>query len=187
MDPTEQLTLIIPTLTHVVDNISDDQLGDSTPCAQFDVAGLIDHVLTAASFVPKFRGDGPAVDTSPTVSAAGGRVPAAEMRAVLADLLDAVRSPGAMERTVEAPIGNVPGEVMARFAAFDLLIHGWDLASATGQSFDPRGDVVAEVDVFARSALAPEMRNGDTFAHETSAPAEATPLESLVAFSGRTV
>lgn len=150
------------------------------------MAGLIDHVLTAASFVPKFRGDAPAaVDPSPTVSAAAGPVPAAEIHAVLADLLDAVRSPGAMERTVEAPIGRVPGEIMARFAAFDLLIHGWDLASATGQPFDPPGDVVAEVDAFARSALVPEMRDGDTFAHETNAPAEATLLESLVAFSGR--
>ena len=48
------------------------------------------------------------------------------------DLLDAVKSPGAIERTISAPIGEMPGEVFARFVAFDGLIHGWDLATATG-------------------------------------------------------
>jgi hypothetical protein len=38
---------------------------------------------------------------------------------------------------------------------------------------------------YARQVLAPEMRDGDTFAAETEAPTDASPLERLVAFSGR--
>ena len=53
----------------------------------------------------------------------------------------------------------------ARFVVFDGLVHGWDLATATGQPYEPRGALVAEVDAFARQALDP-LRDGDTFAAE---------------------
>ena len=56
----------------------------------------------------------------------------------MADLLDAVHSEGSAERTIAAPFGEVPGSVFARFVAFDGLVHGWDLATATGQGYAPR-------------------------------------------------
>ena len=102
-------------------------------------------------------------------------------------LLDAVQSPGALQRTIDTPFGPMPGSMFARLVAFDGLIHGWDLATSTQQAWDPPEDVVAEVDAFARQAIAPEMRDGDTFAQETHAPPDATPLLRLVAFSGRTI
>jgi uncharacterized protein (TIGR03086 family) len=105
----------------------------------------------------------------------------------MVDLLDAVRSKGAMTRMVEAPFGEVPGEVFARFVAFDGLVHGWDIATATGQAYDPPAELVDEVSTFARQALAPEMRDGDTFADEASVADSADALTRLVAFSGRTV
>jgi hypothetical protein len=49
----------------------------------------------------------------------------------------------------------------------------------------PPRDLVAEVDAFPRQLLKPEMRDGDTFAAETQPPPAASPLERLVAFSGR--
>ncbi|MGI8792524.1 MAG: hypothetical protein ACR2H3_05020 [Acidimicrobiales bacterium] len=77
--------------------------------------------------------------------------------------------------------------MVAGFLAFDTLVHGWDLASATGQAYDPPADLVAAADAFARQAVSPEMRDGDTFAPEATAPDGASPLERLVAFSGRTI
>jgi uncharacterized protein (TIGR03086 family) len=103
----------------------------------------------------------------------------------MADLLDAMHSPGAGERIIAAPMGEVPGAAFARFVAFDGLVHGWDLATATGQAYAPADDLVEEVAAFAHQALAPEMRDGDVFAAETETPADASPLERLVAFSGR--
>ena len=81
----------------------------------------------------------------------------------------------------------MPGSVFAGFVAFDGLIHGWDIATAAGLTYDPPADVVAAVDEFARAALGPEMRDGDTFAEATDAPVGAGRLEQLVAFSGRTL
>ena len=103
----------------------------------------------------------------------------------MTNLLAAVNAPGAMERTIDAPFGTVPGSVFARFVAFDGLIHGWDLATATGQAYSLPDEVIADVSAFAHEALSADMRDGDTFAAQTTAPVGAGGLAELVAFSGR--
>jgi uncharacterized protein (TIGR03086 family) len=105
----------------------------------------------------------------------------------MAELLDAVQSPGALDRTIQTPGGEMPGAVFARLVAFDGLVHGWDLATSTGQSWDLDDDLVADVDGFARQAITDEMRDGDAFAAEQQPTDNATPVQRLVAFSGRTV
>lgn len=183
MEPTEQLSHILPTVSGLVDRIRPGQLDDSTPCDRFTVHDVLDHMIVlGGSFAYLFRGEEAPETTAPAVR---GRVPAAELREVMDDLLDAVRSPGAMERTVRAPIGEMPGATFARFVAFDGLVHGWDLARATGLDYEVPAEVVAAVDEFARVALTPEMRDGDTFADATTPSEDASPLERLVAFSGR--
>jgi uncharacterized protein (TIGR03086 family) len=190
MEPTEQLAVILPTIIDIVERIEPEQLDDPTPCANFDVLAVLDHMIGLGStFVPAFlgetatepRGAGGVPSTPP------GQVPTAEFRAVMTDLLAAVTSPGAMDRMIDAPVGTVPGSVFARFVAFDGLIHGWDLATSTGQTYTLPDEVVADVSAFAREALVPEMRDGDTFAAETTAPPGAGELLSLVAFSGREI
>ena len=79
------------------------------------------------------------------------------------ELLSAVQSPGALDRVIPSPFGEVDGDTFARFVAFDGLIHGWDLAQATGQVWAPPIEVIAAVDAFAREAIAPAMRDGETF------------------------
>ena len=81
----------------------------------------------------------------------------------------------------------MPGAVFARFVAFDGLVHGWDLATATDQQYSLPDAVVREVDGFARQALTDGMRDGDTFAAQTTPPADASSIELVAAFSGRTI
>jgi uncharacterized protein (TIGR03086 family) len=184
MEPSEQLAIILPTLTALVDQLEPTDLDNPTPCSNFTVHGVLDHMIGGATnFVPAFQGVSPTEPAAPPVTA--GKVPTAEFGQAMSSLLDAVNSPGAMQRTISAPFGDVPGSVFARFVAFDGLIHGYDLASSTGLVYDPPADVVAAVDSFAREALGPDMRDGDTFALETAAPDGASVLHKLVAFSGR--
>jgi uncharacterized protein (TIGR03086 family) len=186
MHPDDQLAAILPMLTNIVGRIEPVQLDRATPCAKFTVRDVLDHMIGGAtSFAPAFRG----IESNDVAGAAppGEAHPAARFRTAMADLLDAVHSPGALTRTVQTPFGPMPGEVFARFVAFDGLIHGWDLASSTGQQYEPPEDVVVAVDSFARQALQPGMRDGDTFAHEKQPPPGASTLVRLVAFSGRNV
>lgn len=185
MEPIEQLSHILPTVSDVVGRIQPAQLDDPTPCTEFTVRDVLDHMLVlGGAFAYAFRGE-EAPEIRPPVR--NGRVPAAEFRKTMDGLLDAVRSPGAMERTVSSPVGEMPGETFARLVAFDGLVHGWDLASSTGQAYEPPAAVVAAVDQFARAAIGDEMRDGDTFKAATRAPAGASQLEELVAFSGRSL
>jgi uncharacterized protein (TIGR03086 family) len=171
-------------LKRVGHGIQPEQLDNSTPCAAFTVSGVLGHMTGLASaFAPAFRGEAPA-DSGPSDS--GDNDLLTSFQLAMDGLLDAVQSPGALDRTIESPAGPIPGATFARFVALDGLIHGWDLATATQQQWDPPEDLVLEVDSFARQALAPEMR-GDRFAPATLAAPDATPLLSLVAFSGRTV
>ena len=185
MEPIEQLSSILPTLNATVDRIQTMQMNDSTPCSEFSVHDVLNHMIVlGGTFTYWFRGE-----DAPEIKAPGvyGWVPAAEFREVMDDLLAAVKSPGAMERQMSTPMGEMPGETFARLVAFDGLMHGWDLASSTGQRFDVPPAVICAVDEFARNALTPEMRDGDTFKDETTAPDDASRLERLVAFSGRSL
>jgi uncharacterized protein (TIGR03086 family) len=92
-----------------------------------------------------------------------------------------------MERPIKLPFATLPGKVMLDIAQFDLLVHAWDLAQATGQKFDPPADVVEPAVATAKMIISPEARDGDTFADEVPAPDGATPLQLLVAFTGRSV
>lgn len=185
MEPTEQLANVLPTLCTVVDGIDPAQLGHPTPCEHFTVRDVLDHMIVlGGTFSYLFRGEEP-----PTIEAppANGTVPADQFRMTMTSLLDAVRSEGALDRMIVSPVGEMAGSDFARLVAFDGLIHGWDLATATGVDFEPSNDLVAAVDTFARIALTADMRDGDTFKAETTAAEGASPLERLVAFSGRTL
>lgn len=181
MDPRDQLDAIMPLLNDLVGELDESRLGASTPCATFDVRQVLEHMIGGATmFAAAFRGAEPGAAPSTR-----DVIPA--FQHAMTELQASMRAPGAMERTITAPFGEVPGETFARFVALDGLVHGWDIATATGQSYDPPAEVVREADAFARQAIAEEMRDGDTFAAATEAPAGAAPIARLVAFTGRSV
>jgi uncharacterized protein (TIGR03086 family) len=183
MNPIDQLTHILQALTTTVDEISPMQMNDATPCSEFTVHDVLDHMIVlGASFSYWFRGEEAPDLKAPAVY---GWVPAAEFREVMTDLLAAVSAPGALERVVSTPMGDMPGDTFARLVAVDGLIHGWDLATATGRTFEVPADVIAAVDEFARQALDPDIRSTDQFHAPVTPIAGASPLERLVAFSGR--
>lgn len=183
MEPIEQLSVIVPAVCDMVDRIPYSLLTEPTACDKFSVHDVLNHMIVGGgTFSYLFRGEEPPVIDPPFVY---GWVPASELRASMDKLLDAMRSPGAMERIIATPVGPLPGAIFARFVAFDGLVHGWDLATATGLRLQVPDEVVEEVAAFALQAIAPEMRDGDTFKAEVVAAEGATPLQRLAAFSGR--
>ncbi|MEA3077799.1 MAG: hypothetical protein QOF60_2707 [Actinomycetota bacterium] len=178
MDPLEQFERLGPVLAGVVGGIGPDQLDRPTPCADFTVRGVLEHMVGGATaFAAAFRGE-------PAAAAPTGD-PLAGFGAALTGLAEAVNSPGALDRTIAAPFGDVPGRAFAGFVVLDGLVHGWDLATATGQAYEPPDDLVAAVEAFAAQAITPSMRENGMFSQSTEPSADATPIERLVAFTGR--
>lgn len=177
MDPLTQLGRLGPLLAGVVANITPDQLNRPTPCAEFTVRGVLEHMIGGATmFAAAYRGETPAEPDTTDVLA--------EFGPTLNDLAAAMSAPGALDRTIAAPFGEVPGETFARFVVLDGLVHGWDLASATGQPYDPPGELVAEVDIFAHQFIEP-LRDGQTFGPAVEPRPDATPIERLATYTGR--
>lgn len=180
MEPTRQLDAILPLLNRLVARLDDADLTAPTPCDEFDVRQVLEHMIGGATmFAAAFRG------------AAPGEPPAGDVieafPSAMAELGAAITSPGALERTIDAPFGKVPGETFARFVALDGLVHGWDIATATGQPYDPPADVVAAVDAFAHQAISDGMRDGATFKAAVEPPSNAAPIIRVAAFTGRAV
>jgi uncharacterized protein (TIGR03086 family) len=160
-----------------VGGIRADQLDNPTPCAKFTVRGVLEHMIGGATmFTAAFRGAEPSQPDTTDVLAAFG--PA------LTGLAEAMHAPGALDRTIHSPFGEVPGATFARFVVLDGLVHGWDLAMATGQAYEPPASLVAEAEAFANQAIEP-LRDGDTFGPAVEPPPSASPIQRLAAFTGR--
>lgn len=183
--PVEQLQIVLPAVADLVDEICADALADPTPCEEFTVHDVIDHMIVLGSgFSSLFRGDDVPEISAPAVY---GRVPADEFRQAMDDLAAAVIGSAVLDQLIDTPIGRMHGATFAAVVAFDGLMHGWDLAVATGIHLDVPDEIVAAVDGFARVALSDELRDAGLFRAAVDAPDDATVLESLAAFSGRRV
>ena len=178
MDPIAQLEQLGPHLGGVVAGIREDQLDDPTPCSEYTVRGVLEHMIGGATaFAAAYRGVPPeAPDLSDPLRSFPG---------VLGDLVAAITAPGALDQTVTAPFGDVPGETFARFIVLDGLVHGWDMATATGQAYDPPAALVTEVEAFAHQAIDPLRDGGQTFADATAPATDAPPIVRLAAYTGR--
>lgn len=149
MEPLHQLAYILPTLSSVVDRIRPEQLYDRTPGGAVTVHDALDHmILVGDACAHWFRREAAPMRTAPAVY---GWVPAAEYREAMDDLLSAVKAPGALDGTVAVPGGDLPADELARVLALNSLVHGWDVAAATGLRFEVPPAVVTSADRFARS------------------------------------
>ena len=123
----------------LVAGIRDDQLGDPTPCPAYTVADLLDHVAGLVGRVHRRRAQG-RLEAAHEPSADGSRL-APDFRdriaAALAGLAEAWRTPGAFDGMTMAGPVELPADVAALVALNEVVVHGWDLARATGQPYDP--------------------------------------------------
>ena len=121
--------------------VSDDQLSLPTPCGDRDVAAVLAHII---GFSIGFR-DGARKVSGPTTSTPPGPLPLPDdwreqLPERVGELATAWREPAAWEG--ETTVGGVtlPAAMHGGFANNELVIHGWDLAVATGQPYDVAAD-----------------------------------------------
>jgi uncharacterized protein (TIGR03086 family) len=177
--PMEQLDVLIPGFVRLASQDREGLLDLPTPCEGWVVRDLLGHVNGGA------RAFAAAFEERPVRERELGDDPADTVAEALADFDVAVRSAGALERTVASPFGPMPGEVFARLAALDLLMHSWDLSRATGQDLALPDGIVQAADEFARQAVTDDLRTPGVFGPEVAAPANSSRLDALAAFTGR--
>jgi uncharacterized protein (TIGR03086 family) len=187
MKPSAQLDYQRGALRDLVANVQPDQMSLPTPCTDWDVRGLMSHFVGGAGmFAAAFAGESVEIDPDAPMPDLVGSDPLGAFDGALALFTESVDKPGAVDRMVTLPFGTLPGPVVLELLKFDLLVHCWDLATATGQPFDPPADTVEQGLQTAQMMISPELRKGP-FADEVKVGANAKPIVRLVAFTGRSV
>lgn len=144
-----------------------------TPCPDLDVTGLVDHLVGwANSFATTLTGSPATGDPN---DYRVGDNPAEEFHRATQTIVSAYREGG-------EPSQNLPGGLLL----MEFLVHGWDLAAATGRpaSFKPAAADLALAT--GRQMLQPEYRGpGKSFGYEVEVSEGTGPVDRLVAFLGR--
>jgi uncharacterized protein (TIGR03086 family) len=158
-----------------------------TPCNDFDVIQLRRHLLGWLNYFDAAFTD-PDGDQRPDPSAFTGP---AVFEPVLQRLTTKVRSAastGLDSTTVNVPLlgGAYPGRVVFDLLLIEVIGHGWDLARATGQTWQPDAETCEHALAVLHGVIQPEYRApGMPFGPEVAASADAPALDRLVAFTGR--
>lgn len=180
----DHVALVLADLQQVVANIRTGQLHDPTPCSELDVEKLRHHVLVwLTTFAAGFADpDGRAPSTEGFVAPAD---PAAVVRAAADELTSAVRA-GAADRPLWLGESSMPGDMAIDMILWEYIVHGWDLARATGQPWNPPEAASQESAAFAPSMLTQDYQGeGKAFAPRVPVPDDAPALDRLLGLSGR--
>ncbi|SEP28829.1 TIGR03086 family metal-binding protein [Trujillonella endophytica] len=180
----QALAAAVTETARVVGAISDEQLPGPTPCAGTPVAGLLDHLdglalafALAAQKRPAGGADASAAALTPDWRA---RIPER-----LAALAEAWREPAAWEGTAEAGGVAMPAPAMAAVAVDEVLVHGWDLAAATGQEYRPDAGATAAAAEFVIEATGDGPPQEGLFGPPVAVPADAPAFDRLLGATGR--
>ncbi|MFG3345810.1 TIGR03086 family metal-binding protein [Streptomyces sp. NPDC048018] len=168
--------------------VPDARLADRTPCPAYAVGDLLGHLVgLSVAFRDAARKDlGPTTDTAP--DAAEPLLPAdwrTELPRLLQDLAEAWRDPGAWTGMTRAGGVDLPGGVTGIVAADELVIHGWDLARATGQEYVPDQAALRASHAFLLAAAEEQGNGGGIFGTVVRVPEHAPLLDRTVGLSGR--
>lgn len=169
-------------------SVTDEQLTAATPCPQYAVRDLLGHLLTlSVAFRDAARKDlGTTTDTRPDAAfpdlGPGWRE---ELPKALDELADAWRDPAAWTGDTRAGGADLPGALAGAVVADELVVHGWDLARATGREYAPDPAALDSALDFLRAAADDPGRGNGAFGRVVPVPADAPPLDRAVALSGR--
>jgi uncharacterized protein (TIGR03086 family) len=185
------LTPAAKRMAMLVEGVRDAQLESPTPCAGYSLGDLLDHVdglswafgaaATKSSDERLAAPPGP-----PDASRLGGewrsRIPDE-----LATLADAWKDPRAWTGMTRAGGIEMPGEVCGLVALNEVVLHGWDVARASGQPYESDAPSVEACLGFVAQFSGPEaesLREG-MFGPIVEVPEDAPPLDRLLGLSGR--
>ena len=122
MDITDSLDSTFQHTHRVIAGVRPEQWDDATPCTDWTVRDLLDHMIGVVS------GLGAAAAGAPREPFVLSADPVGQFDAASAAAMAAWRSPGVLERIVDGGAGPMPGQVLAGINLLDTATHSWDLA-----------------------------------------------------------
>ena len=170
----------------IVGGVAPDRWHAATPCAGWDARALANHLVAGNLWAAELAAGG-------TIEGVGSRLdgdllgddPAAAYAESAAAAAAVFGRPGALDAPCAVSYGPVPGSVYAGHRFLDVLVHGWDLAVATGQDYtlDPQ---LMEA---CQQVIEPQLeafRSAGALGPQVTVPADASAQTRFLALLGRT-
>jgi uncharacterized protein (TIGR03086 family) len=146
MDDLDLLALATEELRRRLTGLDADQHFLATPCDDWNVNGLVSHVLGGNYMAVRLLHGAHRPEATGYLA---GLPLGDDLLATYDESVDAQFSvfsaPGAMDRVCEHPMGDISGAVLLGFRVGDLAIHTWDIAAAVGGDTDLRPELVEAV------------------------------------------
>jgi uncharacterized protein (TIGR03086 family) len=187
--PNPDLQSAADRMSRLLSALPDDAMGAPTPCPGLPVEALINHVggfaKVFAASARKQIGDltGPPPDPRTGNLEPGWRD---RITADLATLANAWNAPDAWTGMTQAGGQDLPAAMAGRIALDELVIHGWDIAQATGQPYDCDTGTLHEVE-----STVQQVRDGNEgeipglFGPVIPVPGDASSLDKVLSLTGR--
>jgi uncharacterized protein (TIGR03086 family) len=171
--------------------IPDEDLGRPTPCSEYSVGDLLDHIagLSVAFGGAATKAGGPAATMGP--SGASGNLPAdwrASLPQRVRELAEAWADPEAWDGMTKVGGGDLPGGVAGTIAFGELSVHGWDLSRATKIPFEPDpAGVTALLGLVGPTFAGPDQdaARGTAFGPAVPILADASEFDRVLGLLGR--
>ena len=176
-DELESAEKTFAVLEHVVHGIAKDDETKQTPCREFDVAKLTDHLMNSITTIGAMAGaQFPERDRSDSV----------ERQIVVAarPALDAWRRRG-LDGSVPFGSGEAPAKMMVSVLSLEFLVHAWDYAKATGREVTAPDSLSDYVLGLAKTIITPAGRSNVGFDDPIDVAADVSALGRLIAYTGR--
>lgn len=177
-------------LADLVTRVRDDELGKPTPCPAYTLGDLIDHVgglalaFTAAAVkdTGPHSGQGPSGDASRLGEDWRARIPRD-----LGTLVRAWQAPDAWTGMTRIAGMDAPAPMVGLTVADELVVHGWDVARATGQPYGCEPELLDAAHNFLVQIASPDAPAGPDvpFGPPRQVPRDAPLLDRVVALAGR--
>ena len=178
--PTDELDsaeATLKVLQHVLHTIAADDMSRQTPCTEFDVTRLTDHLLNSVTVIGgAVDAELPRRDDTDSVER--------QIIAAARPALDAWHRHGLDGMVMIGP-NEAPAAVMAGVLSIEFLVHAWDYAMAVGRDVDATDSLAEYVLDLARGIITPEGRSNVGFDQAVEVPAGASAMDQLIGFTGR--
>src|SRR6476659_5681362 len=189
MNEVQLLQRVVDETSRVIDNVSDAEMANASPCEGWTVRDVVNHITGGATLFALSVEQGAVPDEVLGRLMGGDNLGDDAQGAwkVAADhAMDAFEQPGALDKTVTLPFGEMPGSVALSIAVFDVLTHAVDIASSTGQQVQDL-DLVETALSMGQQMVGPELRQPGIFDPEQPVASDAPAEIRLLAFAGRRV
>lgn len=184
-DPRKLYEAALAQTATIVAAVRADQLADPTPCTEYDVRALLSHVVGGINRVAHVGEGGAALEVPARVDGVADDGWAAAYGAAVDRARRAWADDAKLDQTFSLPWGTVPGRGAIVGYTLEIVTHGWDLATATGQPTELDPAIVEPLLPAARQFMPDTARGEIPFGPVVPAPEGAGPYARLAAWLGR--